>query len=110
MNIQIHFTHIEATDALKNTIKKKAQKLEKFFHRHFEITWTCSVEKNEHSSHVIVSGDGFTLNASSAQDHLYKTFDEVISKLEKQIARKRGNRNGHLHNQIPLSELTREEV
>lgn len=110
MNIQINFTHIEATDALKKTIEKKAHKFEKYFHRFFEVIWTCSVTKNEYTSHVTLLGDGFTLNASSTQDHLCKTFDEVVSKLKKQVSKKKGQRNEHLHHQIPLSELTREEV
>lgn len=109
MNLQIIFTHLEPTDAIKGQIEKKSKKFEKYFHRNFDLKWTCSVEKDEHTSHVILSGEGFVFNARSTKDLLYKTFDDVIAKLEKQVSKKMTQRHDHIH-QERLSDFMREEL
>jgi putative sigma-54 modulation protein len=85
MNLQYVFHQLESTDAIKQKIDTKAKKLKKYFHSDFDVKWVCSVEKNAHHSHVTVSGHGLQVDATATDDSLYKTFDEVIAKLEKQL-------------------------
>ena len=106
MNLRTNFTHIEPTESLKSKIEEKAMKLNKFFNGRFDINWTCSTEKDQHISHVTVSGAKKTFNATSKKDDLYKTFDDVIGKLEKQIGKTKEMSKDHLHHkhEIDLQE------
>lgn len=110
MKLQIFFTNLESTDAIKEKIEKKAHKLKKYFQGPVEIKWTCSIDKGLQTSNVIVSGDGKQYNASSSEDHLYKTFDEIIAKIEKQHAKTKSQRLDHSHHpSTKLSDLMIEE-
>lgn len=97
MNLQINFHQIESTPAIKDKIKKKCEKLKKFFDGNFDVKWTCSTGKEGHHSHVIVAANGFTVNADSIKDDLYKTFDDAVSKIEKQLAKKKTQMKDKIH-------------
>lgn len=97
MNIIMNFHQLEPTDAIKDVVTKKSEKLKKFFEGAFEVKWTMSADKNGHHSHAIITGNGFNINADSVKDDLYKTFDEVISKLEKQLSKKKSISKNKIH-------------
>ena len=97
MNLQINFHQIESTPSIKEKIEQKCEKLKKYFDGHFDVKWTCSTGKEGHHSHVIVACDGFTINADSVKDDLYKTFDDAISKIEKQLAKKKEKLKDKIH-------------
>ena len=89
MEIKIAYRHLESTPSIDEKIREKAEKLKKFFDGKMHVDWTCSVEKDVHSSEVKVTGDHFTYHASAEADSLYKTIDESVHKLEKQILKKK---------------------
>lgn len=97
MNLQINFHQIDSTEAIKEKIQSKCEKLNKFFEGHFDVKWTCSTGKDGHHSHAIVAGSGFTINADSTKDDLYKTFDDVISKVEKQLSKRKSQVKDKIH-------------
>ena len=108
MNVTMNFHQIESTPAIKEMVEKKSAKLKKFFNSGFDLKWTLSVEKGGHHSHAILAADGFTLNADSVKDDLYKTFDDVVSKLEKQLVKKKSQAKDHIHRQRPEIETDTE--
>jgi putative sigma-54 modulation protein len=75
--------HTESID------EKIRQKLEKFGRKHLsknaKVNWTCLVEHNEHIASVHVTDKGHDIHVKAASDNMYKTIDEVITKLEAQI-------------------------
>ena len=108
MNLQINFHHMDSTDAIKDKIQSKVNKLQKFFDGKFDIKWTVSVDKAGHHSHVIVNFGGLVLNAESTKDDLYKTFDDVLQKIEKQLLKHKTqvkDRIHHKHEQININDI-----
>lgn len=103
MKLTTHFHQLEATDAIKDKIQDKANKLNKFFDGDMTVTWTCSVEKQGHKSHVEVRAKGATINADSTQSDLYKTFDDVIQKVEKQLSKLKSQVKDHIHHKHEAS-------
>lgn len=97
MNLQINFHQIESTPSIKDKIEQKCEKLKKFFDGNFDVKWTCSTGKEGHHSHVIVAADGFTINADSVKDDLYKTFDDAINKVEKQLVKRKSQIKDKIH-------------
>ena len=97
MNLQINFHQIDSTPSIKKKIQQKSEKLKKYFDGHFDIKWTCSTGKEGHHSHVIVAGDGFTVNADSTKDDLYKTLDDAVHKIEKQLAKRKEQIKNKIH-------------
>lgn len=97
MKLEMNFHQLESTPAIKEMIEHKSQKLAKFFDGAFEVKWTVEAGKQGHHSHVLLAADGFTLNADSTKDDLYKTFDDVVLKLEKQLNKKKSMAKDHIH-------------
>ena len=97
MKVKMNFNQMESTPAIKEMIESKSQKISKFFDGNLEVEWTCHVDKAGHHSHVEVWGKGFTLNANSTQDDLYKTFDDAMHKIERQLTRKKDEMKDKIH-------------
>lgn len=97
MNVTMNFHQLEPTDAIKDVVQKKSEKLTKFFNGSFDLKWTMSAGKEGHHSHALLASDGFTLNADATEDDLYKTFDEVVHKLERQLSKIKNISKDHIH-------------
>jgi putative sigma-54 modulation protein len=99
MNLNIVCRHFDHTESIENRIKDKAAHLAKFFDGKIDVDWTCSLEKNFHKSDVKVHAGHNVFHASAQDNDLYKTFDEVVPKLEKQLRKKNTMMKDHIHHQ-----------
>ncbi|MEX1099729.1 MAG: ribosome-associated translation inhibitor RaiA [Bacteriovoracaceae bacterium] len=97
MNVTVNFHQMEPTPAIKEMVEKKSAKLKKFFDGGFDLKWTLEAGKDGHHAHALLASDGFTLNADSVKEDMYKTFDDVVSKLEKQLVKKKTIAKDHIH-------------
>ena len=97
MKVTINFHQLESTPSIKEMVEKKSEKLKKFFDGSFDVRWTVSAGKEGHHAHVLLASDGFTLNVDSYKDDLYKTFDDAVAKLEKQLTKKKSMAKDHIH-------------
>jgi putative sigma-54 modulation protein len=52
-----------------------------------KVEWTCIKNGDVFQSDVSIHGDHFSVFAKSSDDSLFKTLDQVVAKLEKQIAK-----------------------
>ena len=97
MDLKVTYKHIESTPAIEEQIKRKSTKLKKYFNGRIDVDWICSVEGGVHSSDVSVRGDQIHFHATSSDDNLYKTFDSVIVKLERQLSKKNQQLKAKIH-------------
>lgn len=97
MKITVAFKNIPHTEALDEKIQQKSQKLEKFLDGNTEIQWFCHVKDHLHYADVKLIAPTITLNAEASSDSLYKTLDLVVSKLAKQLQKKKEKWKNHLH-------------
>lgn len=89
MKTTISFLHLEHTEALDDRIQEKSHKFEKYLGGKTHIKWNCFVSKKQHCAEAILIGPQFEYKAKAASDSLYKTIDLVVSKLEKQVVKKK---------------------
>ena len=89
MKITISFRNLEHTKALDEKIRQKSERLKKYFEGHVDIQWFCYVKDNEHHADIKLMGPTIHANASAKSDNLYKTFDLVVTKIEKQLQKKK---------------------
>ena len=88
MKVNISYLHLESTPSIDEKVRVKAEHLKKFFDGNVEVNWVCSIEKDRHKSEVNVHASHFHFHAEAEDDNLYKTLDEVVHKLEKQMRKK----------------------
>ena len=89
MEIIIHARHLDATEAIKNYIKKKASKLTKYSSKINKIQFTLKIEGTNNIVEAICSAARATLVAETKNSDMYAAIDLVIDKLDKQIIKQK---------------------
>ena len=87
MRIKVSGKNIEVTGALRERVEKKLSKFEKYFNPDTEANATLTVEKNRHIIEVTIPFNGVILRGEEATEDMYSSIDNVVEKLEKQIAK-----------------------
>ena len=112
MNINIRGDKIEVTDSIKNYVKEKLERLEKYFEDSSKIDAHVIIRarNGEQIIEVTVPTSRYTLRAEEKHSDLYAAIDLVVDVLERQI-RKNKTRNMRVKEAIALVdfETTKEE-
>ncbi len=85
MNIKITGKELKATEAIKDYVAKKLERIEKYFEEEFDVTVTIKTEKNEQIAEMSVKFKADTFRAVTAHRDLYASIDKDIDILEGQI-------------------------
>lgn len=86
MNIKITGKDLKATEAIKDYIERKMERLVKYFGEEFEVNATIKTEGNEQVAELQVRvEDNNNLRAVTAHKDLYASIDKDIDILEGQI-------------------------
>lgn len=85
MNTSVSFKNIEPSDALKNYVHKKLEKLEKRLDAPAEADVVFTVEKIRHIIEVRLSSDKVHINAKEESEDMYSSIDLVLEKIKRQI-------------------------
>ena len=89
MKIIISGKNMEITNALRNTVEKKLQKLERYFNPNLEMHATLSVTKNRQVIEVTIPFGGAFLRGEESTDDMYASIDAVVDKMERQIRKQK---------------------
>ena len=85
MQINISGHHIEVTDALRNYVNTKMEKLERHFDGITNVQVTLSVEKQRQKAETSMNVRGGTIVAEAEHDDLYAAIDLMTDKLDRQV-------------------------
>lgn len=85
MNIKITSKELEATEAIKDYIEKKAERLEKYFGAEFDVYATIKTEGSDKVAEISIKADTQDYRAVTAHRDLYASIDKDIDILEGQI-------------------------
>ncbi|WP_352418317.1 ribosome-associated translation inhibitor RaiA [Proteiniborus sp.] len=85
MKITISGKNMAVTDALKDVIKKKMGKLDKYFFEDVPVDITLSVEKSRQIIEVTIPFSGAIIRAEESTDDMYQSIDKAIDVLERQV-------------------------
>lgn len=100
MQLSISGHHIDVTDALKNYVTEKLQKLERHFDHITNVHVVLSVEKLKQRAEATIHLSGGEVFAESDCDDLYAAIDKLTDKLDRQILKHKGKRVGRNHQRI----------
>lgn len=97
MDINITGRHIEITNALRNYIKKRLSKVEKYFKdKPLIANVTIFIEKGRHQIEVSLSSDGQVFNGKVSTKDMYESIDKVTDKLEKQFKKQKEKQKSYI--------------
>ena len=85
MSIKITGKDIKATEAIKDYLEKKLDRVGKYFDEEIDCQMTIKTEKNEQIAELQITVKGDTYRAVTAHKDLYASIDKDIDILEGQI-------------------------
>ncbi len=85
MNLIIKGKQFEVTDSVEEYIRKKMNKLQKYFDQISEAAATVSVEKHRHIFEVTLRAKRAIIRVEEESDNIYNSIDRAVEKLERQI-------------------------
>ena len=102
MNLTVSFKNIESTQAVKDYVEKKLEKLQKFYPKPLTIHVVLIVEKLNHIADVTVTSKGLTLKFIESSKDLYASIDLVHDKIERHLVKSNQKYRKH---KISISEV-----
>lgn len=95
MQIILAGHHVEITDALREYVNSKFDKLERFFDRINNVHVVLNVEKLEHIAEATLHVNQGEIHAKANSENMYKAIDLLSDKLVKQLNRHKDKMNHH---------------
>lgn len=87
MNLNISGHHIDLTDALRNYVRTKLQRVERHFDHVIDAEIVLEVEKLRHKAEATLHLSGKTLHAEAVKSDMYAAIDVMADRLDRQICK-----------------------
>ncbi len=98
MVINISFKHMKTSDSIRDYATEKTERLKKYFDGKIHVSWTFSLEKQNHVAHCHLVGNHMDYFGETEASAFTEAVDLTIEKIEKQIKRHKEIVKDHLHN------------
>ncbi len=85
MNIKVTGKNIEITNAIKEYVERKADRLEKFENENTELNVLCFVEREDQIVQLQLSHNGEFIKIEERNNDLYASIDLALDRLERQM-------------------------
>ncbi|MBN2647395.1 MAG: ribosome-associated translation inhibitor RaiA [Thiotrichales bacterium] len=95
MQINITGHHIDVTDALRNYVSEKLEKLERHFDHVTNVHVILTVNKQSQIAEATVHVSGADLFAQDDTDNMYASIDGMLDKLDRQIIKHKEKIGSH---------------
>ena len=92
MNIKVTGKNIEITNAIREYIEKRLERLEKFTSENTEVNVVCSVEREEQIVEIQVSTGKEFIRVDNSNEDLYASVDLALDKAERQLRKEKEKR------------------
>ncbi|MGU3471492.1 ribosome hibernation-promoting factor, HPF/YfiA family [Paenibacillus sp. D51F] len=111
MNYNIRGQNIQVTDAMREYVEKKLNRLEKYFDAplNTDSNVTMAVHKGRHGVEVTIPMTGVILRAEEKSPDMYASVDTVVDKLERQIRKYKTKVNRKFRQNESIKTLFRED-
>jgi putative sigma-54 modulation protein len=89
MQTNVSGHHLEVTDALKQYVETKLQRLERHFDRITNTNVILSIEKQRQKSEATIRISGGEVFAEAEADDMYAAIDLMTDKLDRQLIKQK---------------------
>jgi putative sigma-54 modulation protein len=97
MQLNISGHHVELTEALKEYVNEKFQRLERHFDQISNTNVTLQVEKLRQIAEATVNISGGELHAKAENEDMYAAIDALVDKLDRQILKHKEKQVSRMH-------------
>ena len=111
MNVKITSKELETTEAIKDYIEKKVERLKKYFGDEINVNATIKTEGNEQVAEISIKAGTSDFRAVTAHRDLYASIDKDIDILEGQIRKMKTKKDKqNMTESIRVKEMMQEDA
>jgi len=100
MNVQVSGHHVEVTQAIRDYVLSKLERVQRHFDQVIEINVILSVQKLRHKAEISVHLPGKDIHVESDDEDMYAAVDLMMDKLDRQIIKHKQKAYSHPHDAI----------
>jgi putative sigma-54 modulation protein len=104
MNLHLSGHHLEITEAMRNYITGKIERVNRHFDHVIDINMILSVDKLEQKVEANVHLSGKDIFVESRHEDMYAAIDNLIDKLDRQILKHKEKHREHRGHREPVPE------
>jgi len=95
MQIDVTGHHVEITDALRDYVHEKFQRLERHFDNVVDVHVILTVEKVANKAEATLALSGAKLFADALKEDMYAAIDALVDKLDRQLIKHKEKLRNH---------------
>lgn len=95
MQVSVTGRHVEVTEAMKQHVDDKINKIKRHFDHVNDVHVILTVEKLEQKAEATVQISGAKLFADDVQEDMYVAIDNMVDKLDRQIIKHKEKIQSH---------------
>lgn len=87
MQVNITGNHVDLTDALRDYVNEKLERIERHYDNITTVQVTLSVEKERHQAACTLHAAGADLHAEALDSDMYAAIDALADKIDRQLVK-----------------------
>lgn len=95
MQLTLTGHHMEVSDALKNYVGSKLERIGRHFDHVTDVHCVLTVEKLRHRAEATVHVSGATIFADATEEDMYAAIDGLADKLDRQVKKHKEKMTDH---------------
>jgi putative sigma-54 modulation protein len=97
MNVQVSGHHVEVTQAIREYVLSKLERIKRHFEQVIDINVILSVQKLRKKAEISVHMRGKDIHVESDDEDMYAAIDLMMDKLDRQIIKHKDKTFSHPH-------------
>ena len=95
--------HVEVTDALRQYVVKKLERVNRHFDQVLDVHCTLTVEKQSHKAEATLHAKGVHVHADATEQSMYAAIDLLVDKLDRMVKKHKEKQSDHHASSHPRS-------
>lgn len=101
MQISLSGHHVDLTEALRNYVTSKFERLERHFDHVTNVQVVLGVEKLRQKAEANLHLNGADIFAECVQEDMYAAIDGLVDKLDRQVKKYKEKQTNHRNGAVP---------
>jgi putative sigma-54 modulation protein len=104
MNVQVSGHHVEVTQAIREYVLSKLERVQRHFDQVIDINVILSVQKLKQKAEISVHVRGKDIHVESDDADMYAAIDLMMDKLDRQVIKHKQKAYSHPHDALKRQE------
>jgi len=95
MVVKITGHHVDVTDALRDYVESKMDRIVRHYDSLTDVHWILTVEKLQHKAEANLHVSGRAIHAEAVAEDMYAAIDGLVDRLDRRVRKYKEKMNDH---------------